>query len=41
MKFDEHVSMQNPSQKLDAQARVSNLINVEQFRKIMRAIIAS
>ena len=43
MKFDEHVSRlcKNASQKLHALARVSNFIDVEQRRKIMKAFIAS
>ena len=43
MKFDEHVSglCKKVSQKLHALARVSNFMNVEQLRKIMKAFIAS
>ena len=43
MEFDEHVSRlcKKASQKLHALARVSNFMNVEQRRKIMKAFIAS
>ena len=43
MKFEEHVSRlcKKASHKLHALARVSNFMNVEQRRKIMKAFIAS
>ena len=43
MKFDEHISRlcKKVCQKLHALARVSNFMNVEQHRKIMKDVIAS